>query len=95
MEKWSLRACGDLDLDCITPNIELICAISHNTTRVCMCVGLSVCCSVCVCVPITQKNNKSVDLKLEHVVVYENSLDDFDIGHCPIKIKVKYFLHLP
>ena len=34
---------------------------------------------------ITQK---IIHLKPEHIVVYENSLDDFDTGHCPIKVKV-------
>ena len=34
------------------------------------------------------KNNGSIHLKLEHIVVYENSSDEFDIGHCPIKAKV-------
>ena len=52
---------------------------------VCVCVCLSVCVSVYT---ITQKNNFSFDLKLEHIVVYENSSDKFDIGHCPIKVKV-------
>ena len=52
-------------------------------------VLISVCVSVCLSVyTITQKNNGSIDLKLEQVVVYENSLDEFDIGHCPIKVKV-------
>ena len=63
---------------------------------VCVCVCLSVCPSVClgvclsvrVCVHDNSKNNGSIDLKLEHIVVYENSLDEFDIGHCPIKVKV-------
>ena len=31
------------------------------------------------------KNNGSIHLKLEHIVVYQNSSDEFDIGHCPIK----------
>ena len=47
---------------------------------------------------ITQKIYGSVHLKLEHIVVYENSSDEFEIGHCPIKVKVKVkviFLHLP
>ena len=44
--------------------------------------------SVCVCVHDNSKNNDSIDLKLENIVVYENSLDEFDIGHCPIKVKV-------
>ena len=47
---------------------------------------LSVCLSVCV--HDNSKNNSSFDLKLEHTVVYENSSDEFDIGHCPIKVKV-------
>ena len=61
---------------------------------VCVCVCLSVRPSVrlsvclCVCVHDNSKNNGSIDLKLEHVVVYENSSDEFDIGHCPIKVKV-------
>ena len=41
-----------------------------------------------VCVHDNSKNNGSIDLKLEHIVVYENSSDKFDIGHCPIKVKV-------
>ena len=65
---------------------------------VCVCVSvcpsvrpsvcLSVCLCVCVCVHNNSKNNGSIDLKLEHIVVYENSSDEFDIGHCPIKVKV-------
>ena len=27
-------------------------------------------------------------LKLEHVVVYEKSSEDFDFGHCLLKVKV-------
>ena len=46
----------------------------------------SVCLSVCV--HDNSKNNGSIDLKLEHIVVYENSSDEFDIGLCPIKVKV-------
>ena len=49
---------------------------------VCVCVCLS------VCVHDNSKNNGSIDLKLEHIVVYENSLDEFGIGHCLIKVKV-------
>ena len=51
-------------------------------------VCLSVCLCVCVCVHDNSKNNGSIDLKLEHIVVYENSSDEFDIGHCLIKVKV-------
>ena len=59
-----------------------------------MSVCVSVCMSVCLSVyTITPK------IMLEHTVVYENSSDELDIGHCPIKvgqcpIKVN-FLHLP
>ena len=48
--------------------------------------SLSVCLSVCV--HDNSKNNGSIHLKLEHIVVYGNSSDKFDIGHCPIKVKV-------
>ena len=41
-----------------------------------------------VCVHDNSKNNGSIHLKLEHVVVFENSSDEFDIGHCLIKVKV-------
>ena len=51
---------------------------------VCVCaVCLGVCLSVCL-----SKNNGLIHLKLEHIVVYENSWDEFYIGHCPIKVKV-------
>ena len=52
----------------------------------CVCVCLSVCLSSCV--HDNSKNNGSIHLKLEHIVVYENSSNEFDIGHCPIKVKV-------
>ena len=57
---------------------------------VCLSVFLSVCVCVCVwvCVNDNSKNNDSIQLKLEHIVVYENSSDKFDIGYCPIKVKV-------
>ena len=46
----------------------------------------SVC--LCVCVHDNSKNNGSIHLKLEHIVVYENGSDEFDIGHCPMKVKI-------
>ena len=48
-------------------------------------VRLSVC--VCVCVNDNSKNKGSIHLKLEHIVVYENSSDAFNIGHCPSKFQ--------
>ena len=53
---------------------------------VCVCVCVSVCLSVCV--HDNLKNYGSIDLKLEHTVLYENSSDEFDNGHCPIKVNV-------
>ena len=60
--------------------------IEYSSLSVCVSVCLSVCLSVCV--HDNSKNKGSIDLKLEHIVVYENSSDEFDIGHCPIKVKV-------
>ena len=59
-----------------------------------VCVSVCVCVCVClsVCVHDNSKNNGSIDLKLEHFVVYENSSDEFDIGHCLIKVKVMALL---
>ena len=55
---------------------------------VCLCVYVCVCVCVCVCVHDNSKNNDSIHLKLEHIVVYEYSSDEFDIEHCPIKVKL-------
>ena len=43
---------------------------------------------MCVCVSVytNSKNNDSIDLKLKHLVAYEYSSDEFDIGHCLIKV---------
>ena len=61
----------------------------YYSCGVLMPVCLSVCVRVClsICVHDNSKNNGSIDLKLEHIVVYENSSDEFDIGHCLIKVK--------
>ena len=64
------------------------------STHRCLCVCVSVlvswclCVCLCVCVHDNLKNNGSIDVKLEQTVVYENSSEEFDIGHCPIKVKV-------
>ena len=63
---------------------------------VCVCVCVSVCVCVCVCVSVcvsvcahdNSENNGSIHLKLEHIVVYENSSEEFNIGHCSVKVKV-------
>ena len=52
----------------------------------CVCVSVRLC--VCPSVYDNSKNNSSIHLKLEHIEVYENSSDEFDIGHFPIKVKI-------
>ena len=74
-----------------SPNLYYSCGLStatieYSSLSVCLSWCLSVCLSVCV--HDNSKNNGSIDVKLEHTVVYENSSDEFDIGHCPIKVKV-------
>ena len=49
---------------------------------VCLSVYLS------VCKHDNSKNKWSRILKFEYIVGYEKSSDEFDIGHCPIKVKV-------
>ena len=60
--------------------------IEYSCPSVCLCVCVCVCLSVCV--HDNSKNNGSIHSKLEHIVGYENSSDEFDIGHCPFKVKV-------
>ena len=49
-----------------------------------------VCLRVCVCVLLhdNSKRNRSRNTKLEYIVVYENSWDEFDIELRRIKVKV-------
>ena len=51
---------------------------------------MCVCVRVCVCVFLhdNSKRNRSRNKKLEYIVVYENSSDEFDIEPCRIKVKV-------
>ena len=64
--------------------------IEYSCPSLCLSSCVTVCLSVCVsvCVHTNSKNNSSIHLKLEHIVRYENSSEEFDIGHYPIKIKV-------
>ena len=49
---------------------------------------------MCVCVSVfvylhdNSKRNRSRNRKLEYIIVYENSLDEFDIELCWNKVKV-------
>ena len=54
---------------------------------VCLCVCVSVCLCVCVCVHDNSKYGL-INLKLKHIVVYRNCSDEFDIGQCPMKVKI-------
>ena len=69
--------------------------IEYSCPSVCLCSCLSVCVCVSVYVHDNSKNNASIHLKLEHIVVYGklehivvygNSSDI--IGLCPIKVKI-------
>ena len=55
--------------------------IEYSLESVCVCV--QVCVLVCF-----SKRNRSRNMKLEYIVVYENSSDEFDIEHHQIKVKV-------
>ena len=79
----------DSEFDALQLNVQHF-ALYYScglSTHVCLSVCVSVC--LCVCLHDNSKNNGSIHLKLEHIVVYENSSDEFDIGHCLIKVKVK------
>ena len=52
--------------------------------RVYVCVGVC----VSVCLHDSSKRNKPISRKLEYIVVYDNSSDEFDIELCRIKVKV-------
>ena len=54
--------------------------------RICVCVCVCLC--VCVFLHDNSKRNRSRNTKLEYIVVYENSSDEFDIELRRIKVKV-------
>ena len=56
------------------------------SVSVCVCACMRACVHACVDVHDNSKNKGSIHWKLEHIVVYENSSDEFDIGHCPVKV---------
>ena len=45
---------------------------------------------VCVSVFLhdNSKSNRSMNMKFEYIIVYENISDNFDIGHCQTKVNV-------
>ena len=64
--------------------------IGYSLESLCVCVCVCVCVCLCVCVFLhdNSKRNRSRNTKLEYIVVYENSSDEFDIELRRIKVKV-------
>ena len=63
----------------------------NNRVLVRVCVCVCVCFRVCVCVCFLHANWKryrSRNTKLEYIIVYENSSDEFNIELCRFKVKV-------
>ena len=60
--------------------------IGYSLESLCVCVFVCVC--VCVFLHNNSKRNRSRNTKLEYIVEHENSLDEFDIELCRIKVKV-------
>ena len=71
------------------------CVFGKRNYRVLVRVSLCVCVCVCVCVCLhdNSKRNRSRNTKLEYIVVYENSSDEFDIELHQIKVKVTVGVH--
>ena len=66
----------------------VIVAFLENATIGYSLESLCVCVCVCVCLHDNSNRNRSRNTKLEYIVVYENSSDEFDIELCRIKVKV-------
>ena len=58
--------------------------IGYSLESLCVCV----CVFVCVFLHDNSRRNRSRNTKLEYIVVYENSSDEFDIELHRIKVKV-------
>ena len=66
------------------------CVFGKRNYRVLVRVSLCVCVCLCVCVFLhdNSKRNRSRNTKLEYIVEYENSSDEFDIELHRMKVKV-------
>ena len=64
------------------------CVFGKRNYRVLFRVGVCVCVSMFVFLHDNSKRNQSRNTKLEYIVVYENSSDEFEIELCLIKVKV-------
>ena len=75
---------------CVTKmsSLFIIVAFLENATIGYSLESLCVCVCVCVFLHDNSKRNQSRNTKSEHIVVYENSSDKFDIELHRIKVKV-------
>ena len=62
--------------------------IWYSLESLCVCVCVCLCVCVCVFLHDNSKRNRSRNTKLEYIVVYENSSDEFGIELHRIKVKV-------
>ena len=60
--------------------------LEYSSASVCVWMGIRVC--LFVFLHNYSRSNRSRNMELEYVVVYENISDKFDNGHCRIKVKV-------
>ena len=83
-------------IEAVLPTTGTLCySLYENTLNIlivafcqslCVCACVCVCVCVCVCTRDISKSNLSRNMKLEYIVIlYENSWDEFDIGHRQIK----------
>ena len=90
------HVCINLSRCIVIPNSKqlslyvIIVAFLENATIGYSLESLCVCVCVCVCVFLhdNSKRNRSRNTKLEYIVVYEKSSDEFDTELCRIKVKV-------
>ena len=90
-KRWIRLSIG-FDINFMFQNKETYysCVFRKRYYRVLVRVSVCVCVCVCVCVFLhdNSKRNRSRNTKLEYIVVYENSSDEFDIELHRIKVKV-------
>ena len=74
----------------LLPEHYYSCVFGKRNYRVLVRVSVCVCVCLCVCVFLhdNSKRNRSRNTKLEYIVEYENSSDEFDIQLRRIKVKV-------
>ena len=81
---WSTPACQHKECQVIIVAFLESATIGYSLESLCVCF----CVCVCVFLHDNSKRNRSRNTKLEYIVVYENSSDEFDIELHRIKVKV-------